>query len=242
LCGSASWIAGIVHMLLSDLSMPETLEHGAIAFLYRPRVETPVARGIEDVQRFFLVLAPDGGRRLRRVCVGRKRLPDAGRHERFWGYVDRVAGSAAELVADIGPGRYWTRTRGLRHQPGPRLAGQGAYAVARHGDHVHLGYVLGRPGRGGEVQDELRIAPEASYVVAVLAREGERRFVPLEPAALDEPGTELVLIGTGEDVAAQLGVRLDPEREAGEIESLLDAVRGGGERPWAGPLFDGLWR
>src|SRR5919198_5702426 len=122
--------------------MDDVLERGAIAFLYRPRVETFAVQALEDVQRFFVVLAPEGGRRVRRVRVGRKRMPAAELHERFWAYVDRVAASVHDVVADLASDLYWTKTRGLRHQPGPRFAGEGSYLVARHGDHVHLAYAL----------------------------------------------------------------------------------------------------
>ncbi|MFL5299525.1 MAG: hypothetical protein ACJ79R_04170, partial [Anaeromyxobacteraceae bacterium] len=98
----------------------------------------------------------------------------------------------------------------------------GAYAIVRHGAHVHLEYELsGRrplqvaphrerhvdraapsaPAPRGDVEAELRIAPRGRYVVAVFTRSAavagaaeERRFVPLAPAHLDVPGTELVLV------------------------------------------------
>jgi hypothetical protein len=193
--------------------MADVLERGAVAFLYRPRVETFAARGLEDVQRFYVLLAPEQGGRVRRVCVGRKRLPDAGRRERFWAYVDRVAADVAGALRDLGASEYWTRTRGLRHQPGARLAGEGAYAIVRHGAHVHLEYALAGPAPRGDVEAELRIAPRGRYVVAAFTRSAavaraaeERRFVPLAPAHLDVPGTELVLVAApsaqGADAAA----------------------------------------
>ncbi len=209
--------------------MADVLEHGAIAFVYRPRVETFVARELDDVQAFFVLLAPRDGERVRRVRVGRKRLPDSGRRERFWAYVDRVGHNAPDLVADLAPDRYWTKTRGLRHQPGARAAGHGAYALACHRDHVHLAYAL--VAGGGEVQDELRIAPRASYIVATFASsvaetsEGERRFVPLRPAHLDLPGAELVLIAARTGVDPELAAVLD--RQAATAASLLDDLDAG---------------
>jgi len=52
------------------------LERGDVFFFYRPRVEREEADDLEDVQRFFLVLRPDGRQRFRELVVGRKRLPD----------------------------------------------------------------------------------------------------------------------------------------------------------------------
>jgi hypothetical protein len=196
--------------------MLEVLEHGAIGFLYRPRVQTDVARGIEDVQAFYVLLVPDGGR-------------------------------PAGLVRDLAASEYWTRTRGLRHQPGPRLAGEGAYALQPR-EHVHLAYALGRR-RPAEVRADLRIAPEASYVVATFAHSldpaarevgEERRFVPLEPAHLDVPGTELVLIAAGEALLADLGSRLDPASERATTAALCRMVREASGRPPAAPLPDGI--
>ena len=229
--------------------MARVLERGVVAFLYRPRVETFAARSLDDVQGFFVVLAPERGQRARRVRVGRKRLPDTGRHERFWAYVERVGTSASEVIADVGPALYWTKTRGLRHQPGPRLAGHGVYAIARHADHVHLAYALAQPGRRGEVQEELRIAPQASYVVAVFARSTSaahapeaRRFVALDPAHLDEPGTEMVLIGSGEAVEDEVGAALDAQSEEAQGAELLDDLRRALEHAPPAPLLQGVWR
>lgn len=191
--------------------MVRILERGAVAFVWRPRVETPVAQDLDDVQRFWVALAPEAGPPLRRIAVGRKRLPDPDRRQRFWGHVDRLAATPAALLDDVRAGTYVTRTRGVRFQPGPRIAAAGAYAIARHGRHVHLAYALSRAvDRRGVAPEELGIAGEGSFVAAVLRRSLEtpadpagpgapgdaRRFVPAEPALLDATGAELVLVAT----------------------------------------------
>lgn len=230
--------------------MADVLEHGTVAFLYRPRVQKELARGFEDVQAFYVVLVPAGRGVVRRVRVGRKRLPDGQRHERFWAYVDRVGARPAEVVGDLAAAEYWTKTRGLRRQPGPRLAGEGAYALARHGAHVHLAYAISERGRPPEVRDDLRIAQEASYIVAVFAESvdrassdagEERRFLPLEPRYLDAAGTELVLIGTGETVGAELGGSLDPGAERETAAELRRMVADASGRPPSAPLLEGIW-
>ena len=67
------------------------LEQGDVFFFYRPRVDRNRMRGLEDVQRFYLVLRPARRRpRIRVLTIGRKRLPDIGSHERSWGFVDLV--------------------------------------------------------------------------------------------------------------------------------------------------------
>ena len=48
--------------------MPQVLERGSIYFVYRPRVEATSASGLEDVQRFFVILSADD-QELHRVIV-----------------------------------------------------------------------------------------------------------------------------------------------------------------------------
>src|SRR5690349_16293317 len=92
--------------------MLDALAQGAIAFMYRPRVQTDVARGFDDVQAFYVVLAAAGGGVARRLRVGRKRLPEGRGRERFWAYVDRVGRRPEEVVSDLAATEYWTKTRG----------------------------------------------------------------------------------------------------------------------------------
>jgi hypothetical protein len=224
-------------------------ERGDLFFFYRPRVQQPARRGEDDVQRFLVVLAPDGGDRFRLLTVGRKRLPGASprSRERNWGWVMRVAGSPAELELELRGYEYDTKTRGHRVQPAARPAGAGRYAIARHGAHAHLAYALSRPRVPGRVQRELGIEASASLVVAVknphwptppevdagLAPEAEafyppplqaafrgRRWAALEPAHLDREGAELVFVGTREDPGEELGIRLEAE-EPEDVLGLL---------------------
>jgi hypothetical protein len=243
-----------------------TTERGSLFFFYRPRVQQLAPRSERDVQRFLVVLAPDSGDRVRLVTVGRKHLPAATRlgRERNWAWVMKVAGSAAELELDLRGYQYDTKTRGRRDQPAARPAGAGRYAIARHGAHAHLAYALARPPVPGRVQRDLGIDAAASLVVAVknphwptpedvdagLAPEAEafyppqlqatfrgRRWAALEPAHLDREGAELVLVGTREDPAEELGIRLEDE-EPEDVLGLfgLDPA----EHPVA-PLFSGEW-
>jgi hypothetical protein len=224
----------------------QVVERGDVFFFYRPRVEQHAPRGEDDVQRLLVVLAPDGRRVLRLVTIGRKHLPtvSAKRRERNWGFVMKVAGAPEDLELELRGHRYLTKTRGEREQPSARPAGEGRYAIARHGGHTHLAYALARPGEPGEVQRELGIEASASFVVAVknpwwptparanagLAPEAEaaypddvqaafrgRRWAPLDPAHLDREGAEVVLVGTGEDPDEELGIELDPAERSGDV-------------------------
>jgi hypothetical protein len=69
-------------MPVSQTRQISDVERGDIFFLFRPRVDEEEPEGMADVQRFFIVLRPEGGKKLRLLLVGRKRLPDIEEHER----------------------------------------------------------------------------------------------------------------------------------------------------------------
>lgn len=244
----------------------EILERGDIYFVYRPRVGRAQVRGGDDVQRLYLLLQPDGGGRTRRVVVGRKRLPAASEHERFWGFVDAVSDQPAVMAQELAELTYQTGTRGERTSPPARPAGEGRYALVGHGDHTHLAYQLELPDEPGAVQRELDLVAEADYLVAVknpevpappgagLAPERRadlpdplqqrfegRRFTGAAPDLLDHEGVELVLIAAGEDAAQELGVRIDAESEDAESAEVFRRLRMSRQAPTE-PLTEGEWR
>lgn len=228
-----------------------TLEQGHVFFFYRPRVGIEDVRRLDDVQRFFLVLEPERRALIRRLIVGRKRLPELRAHERVWAFVAEVGEEPDALRDELEPVTYETRTRGERVQPGARPVGEGRYAVVDHDGHTHLAYVLELPPSPGEAQRVFRIEREASYVVAVRnpdapappgtglpprrrpaypeqlrARFGGRRFSPVDPPELlDFEGAEVVIIGASSDVERELGIELDAETERIEDADLLRKLR-----------------
>lgn len=215
------------------------LERGRIYFLYRPAMEETTPAGVVDLQRLFMVLHPAGGERRRLLVVGHKKLPDVhDAHQRYWGFVDRVA---EDLGEKLGWSDHDPETGSARPQAAARPAGEGTYALVRHGDHAHLAYKLALPEAPGEVQAALNIAPEASYVLSVKNPEasspqgmgleperraafpealqqrfGDRRFIALdEPAFLDHEGAEILLMAPHEDVEDELGLALEVEAKEG---------------------------
>jgi hypothetical protein len=247
--------------------VPDILEEGDISFLYRPRVQYERVGSLADVQRLLIVLHPWPDDRLRLLTVVGKRLPDVPAHDRSWWFVDRVVGRADELLDMLGRRAYWTKTRGARMQPPARPAGQGRYAIFRHGRHTHLAYQLDFPCGRGVPQRDLNIEYEASYVVSVkdprlpsppgirrwtppatlpddlLARFRGRRFVPLDPPALlDHRGTELVVIGASHQAGAALDLNRDAEPERATRRTFLDHLRAGCRDRPTGPLVTGEWR
>jgi hypothetical protein len=245
----------------------EVLERGEILFFYRPRVNRESVEGLQDVQRVSIVLLPRRRRVVRRLILGRKRLPDPQSHERFWGFVDEVADRPQEVEDELDREEYETRTRGLRVKPAARPAGEGVYGIVRHDDHTHLAYQLELPDQPGEVQRELNIEREASYIIAVKnpqapsppelgnrhlhaqlpselqRRFGNRRFIDADPPALlDFEGIEFILIGAAEDVRQELGVDLKPERERVERADIFRLLKLEPEEHPIQPLLKGEWR
>jgi hypothetical protein len=194
--------------------MSTELERGDIFFSYRPRVGIEEVRSLQDVQRFFFVLPPDGDARLREVIVGTKRLPEVQRHERAWAFVARVTDSAASFREELGRRTYQTKTRGERLQPETRPAGEGRYAIVDHHGHSHLACALELPQEPGEAQRALGSEPQGSYIVAVR-----------NPDAPTPPGIELVVIGAARAAARELGIELDAEDERIHDADLFQALR-----------------
>jgi len=248
-------------------AMAKVLERGNIYFLFRPKVDHTSAEGLEDIQRFFLILSPYGEQRYRLIVIGRKKLPSiAGDQERTWAFVQKVARKPEEIEDGLDRLTYATATRGERHLAPARPAGEGVYAIARHDDHTHLAFALELPEHPGEVQQALNIPAEASYIVTVknpdlpstglgLAEDERaelparlrdrfhgRRFIPVDPPDfLNREGTELVLIGADEDVFEELGVRLDPQRETIDTAELFNDLRMERTGHPLKPLFEGRW-
>jgi len=248
--------------------MAEVLERGNIYFVYRPKVEHTSATGLEDVQRFFVILSPFGKARYRLLVIGRKKLPAITHQERNWAFVQKVASKPEDIEDELDQLTYSTATRGERHLSPARPAGEGVYAIARHEDHTHLAFALELPERPGEVQEALSIPPEASYIITVKNPEVDapagaglteedradlperlrerfhgRRFIPVDPPDfLDREGAELVLIGADEDVFDELGVRLNPQHETIETAELFNDLRMERTAHPLKPLFEGRWQ
>src|SRR5258705_13410689 len=109
--------------------MSPILERGDLFFFYRPRVAADRVADLRDVQRFFLVLEPDGTELFRRLVVGQKRLPDPSSHERTWAFVAEVAARPEEVRGAFERRGYDTKTGGGRRQPAGRGGGGGGRAL-----------------------------------------------------------------------------------------------------------------
>lgn len=245
----------------------DLVEQGDIAFFYRPRVETDEAEGLGDVQRFFMVLKPQGADLSRLAVLGRKRSPDVGSHERIWGFIDKVASSLNGIEAELEEQHYQTRTRGARRVPAARPAGEGAYGLVSIGRNLHLTYRLELPERPGEVQQELNIPQHGAYILSIknpekptsrgvglreddearyprpLQREfGGRRFGAADLRLLDYEGAEFILIGARTDPERAYGLDIEAEHDAAEKARLFRELKISDRQRPLDPLLKGEWR
>lgn len=163
-------------------SATEAIEQGRIMFFYRPRVGVEEASSIQDIQRFYMLLAPAGGGRPRLAVVGKKRLPAADSHERFFGFIEAVGDTVEQLISGLGERQYETKTRGTRHMAAARIVAEGTYAIVQRGGspkttgRTNLIIKPNVPDHPGDVQEELNIPPKAgSYSFSVKNPSNEPR-------------------------------------------------------------------
>lgn len=246
----------------------EVLESGNIYFCYRPKVEEESVQGLEDVQRFYMILKPNGSRTWRMLAIGQKHLPNVSQHgQQTWGFVDSVTDDPNELEESLREEHYQTKTRGERTIPAARPAGEGVYDIVKHGGHTHLAYALEVPKKPGEVQHDLEIEQEGSYVLQIKNPEQgapkgvglkdeqkarfpkklqerfhERRFIGAEPPDfLDYEGAELLLIAAAEDLSKELGVEIDTQDETEKTADMIRELHMRKSRHPVEPLFKGTW-
>jgi hypothetical protein len=206
----------------------EILEQGAVSFLAIPR-DGAAPRGPGDVERLFVVLAPEGRRPLRRISVRRHRLPDHVRGQRFFAHVDRIAPAAGRLTEDV---------RAARHGHPARILGVGRYALARHEGHVHLAYALARACARGALAAALGVDVGASFVLCVFRRSlpptrRPRTRAPLAaatPERLDVIGAEVALVAGARPGDARLGLAGARRRDR-VGDALVGALLRRGPRP-----------
>lgn len=247
----------------------KVIESGNIYFCYRPKVEQNSVEGLDDVQRFYIVLKPQGKQSYRLMVVGQKHLPNIGdRGQQTWGFVESVSDNAQEIEEGLRRKTYKTKTQGDREQPAARSVGEGVYDIVLHKDHTHLVYALELPEKPGEAQDALNIEEEGSYILQIKnpdksspkgaglgdeqkaefpkdlqKRFENHRFISADPPEfLDYAGTEVLLISAAADVSKELGIELDPQDETESTAEILNDLRMRKSRHPIEPLLTGEWR
>jgi hypothetical protein len=247
----------------------ETIERGNVYFLFRPKIGEETPEKLEDVQRMFIVLSPEGMECYRLLVVGRKQLPEpeqSGR-ERNWGFVDAVSKDPESIENRLDPQTYETKTRGERHLSAVRPIGEGVYRIVRHDGHTHFAYALELPKKIGEAQAAFNLEEQASYIISIKNPEKDspfgaglsdrqhvqfprrlqekfrdRRFCEADPPDfLDYEGTEFVLISAADDVTEELGVELHPQDETLTSADIFNDLKVERSVHPLKPLFKGEW-
>lgn len=152
----------------------------------------------------------------------------------------------------------------MRTQGAARAAGEGAYALVREASNLYLAYELQLPEKPGRVQEELNIAPAASFVVAVSNPKAPnppnigqrraahfppkvqkefhgRRFAGEDPHFLDFERAEFVLIGAREDPKRELGVDLGGGGRTPDPATVLRRLKIPKREAPIEPLLRGEW-
>ena len=249
------------------------LETGNVVFFYRPKKGVLHPTGPDDLERAYFMLFPDDQtrheNRLLNVAHGvfpaiapGAALPA----ERDWAFVDAVSHDPRAVVDALEKNvSAPPRPSAERARPWARIAGEGRYALARHGDHTHLVYYLHQPMQPGKAQRELEIKSEASYIISVkqpfapseisLAKKPgypedlRKKFdghgwIPVDPTSyLDYRWTQILLIGARTDVEKELGIRLDPHEEneaEKEAVRMLRSESKEAEEKWHVEIFEPL--
>jgi hypothetical protein len=254
------------------------LETGNIAFFYRPKERVLHPTSPNDLERSSFVLFPDDQQhhQNRLFVLAHAVFPqivpgEVLAEERAWAVVADVSHDPRHMIdsveKDFPTPPELSRQR---RRPSARIAGDGRYAIARHGSHTHLVYELRRPQHPGPVQQALQIEPHASYFLSVKGPrvpseitleekpsypealrtklEGHN-FVAADPTDfLDYRWTQIFLIGAQTDVRAWLGLHVEPDVENDAEKQALTYLHGEAQRTqttWhvdiLGPLLTGQW-
>jgi hypothetical protein len=154
----------------------EIIEQGDIFFFYRPKVDTEEVKGIDDVQRFYMVTRPDEDEKkngiYRLFLLGQKQLPEivedkSTSKERNWALNILTTSNPDEIHKEFLPAEYTTETKGKRRLAAAAPAGEGKYTIVKHDNHTELAYLLELPEIPGPTQREFEVKKEASYIISV---------------------------------------------------------------------------
>ncbi|EGR45190.1 uncharacterized protein TRIREDRAFT_81659 [Trichoderma reesei QM6a] len=231
------------------------LEKGIIYFFIRGRVDVDKPEEVDDIARSFIILRPIGhdaklskppladAGNTRILVLPKKVLPSSGR-DRFLAFVDKTGASYDEIKGQFLAGAdYETKTKGTRHTPAATPVGEGVYAITSTGRESHLAYMLTIPQELGEVQKDLGLKEQGSFIISTKNPEypapasarlpqapeypkkmheefHEYRWIPTRPHHLDYANTQILMIGESSGIKKALGVEDDGGKQANKEEPL----------------------
>jgi hypothetical protein len=254
---------------MSRREKSQMVEYGDIFFFYRPKVGKEEVTDIEDVQRFYMVMAPEDGK-YRLFVVGQKQLPEivedkSTSEEKNWAVNILTTSDPEDIRKELLPAEYPTETKGTRRMGPATPAGEGKYSIVKHDNHTELAYVLELPKVPGPIQKEFEIKKEASYIISVKNPDiqvrgfaafekrkpqypasikekfGDRRWINVEDTdILNYENTQVLLIGARKkDVQEELGIDLNEERETVDTAELFKELKVRREQVPLKPLLKG---
>jgi hypothetical protein len=156
------------------------LEKGVIYFFTRNRVGIEDSDSVGDLQRTFFVLRPmptgaklgdgaladDNNNRL--FALPKKVFPKS-HNDRFMAFVEKANTTIKALKESFfGADEYETKTQGTRRAEPVAPIAEGVYAITRTEDRTtHLVYSTTIPSELGEVQEDLGIKDQGSFIISV---------------------------------------------------------------------------
>lgn len=245
----------------------EVIEKGALYFFYRPKVDVPKVRGINDVQRFYFVMAPDDRELYRLIIIGQKYMPEIfegkmAREELNWAIVDLVTSNSKELGQEkLG----WEETSAEKTVFPARPVGVAQYQLIQHGRHTELAYQLEVPEKPGQVQDAFNIFEQGSYIFKIKNPSGAAPGYPgakqkagypkeleeffdsdwidaKDKRILDYENTQLLLMGARKhDIEKELDITFHPTESDKEVNDLYRIFALKEEDHPKKPLTQGQW-
>ena len=206
-------------------SVAQLIEKGDVYFFYRNKAGVTRVHDLNDVQRLFMVMVPDGLRRKARMfLVGRKRLPRVNGRSAAREWMMNVMSATPDRIGrELAPAEYRTRVLGRRRVAQAFPVGEARYALVENEGQTEFSYRLVRPQQPGKAQRALGLRREAAYVITVrnpaahmrgfpddrpgyprALRKlfGGRRFIGLSQASLlDYENAQLLLLNAREEPA-----------------------------------------
>ncbi|KAH0492738.1 hypothetical protein TgHK011_007679 [Trichoderma gracile] len=231
------------------------LEKGIIYFFIRGRVDVDKPEEVDDIARSYIILRPIGhdaklskppladAGNTRIVVLPKKVLPSSGK-DRFLAFVDKTGASYDEIKGQfLAGGEYETKTKGTRHTPAATPVGEGVYAITSTGRESHLAYILTIPQELGEVQKDLGLKEQGSFIISTKNPEypapasarlpqapeypkkmheefKDYRWIPSRPHHLDYANTQILMIGESSGIKKALGVENEDDGKANKEEPL----------------------
>jgi hypothetical protein len=206
------------------------LEKGIVYFFFRARVNVSDPQDVNDIARSYMILRPlpkgaklgegpigdEGNCRL--LAIPKKVLPLSGK-DRFMSFVEGAKKSFADLKSEfLSSNDYATKTSGTSHSPPATPLAEGVYAITTTGRESHFAYMTTIPSELGEVQKDVGIKEQGSFVVSaknpkfpgpanaslgkdpgypqeIVDEFRDLRWMPLQPKLLDYVNTQFLLIG-----------------------------------------------